>query len=103
MIRHFNTTWCDVPIVVVDTETTGQRPGIDRVVQFAAVRFEHGKVTAEFETLVDPGIPIPAEATAIHGITDEMVRDAPRALPGDAIAICRDAQLAAYNADFDRA
>ena len=107
MIRHFNTPWCDVPIVSVDCETTGPRPGIDRVVQFAAVRFERGEVVSEFETLVDPGVPIPAEATAIHGITDEMVRGQQ---PLETILhrcheapLFSGAQLAAYNADFDRA
>src|SRR5512143_558040 len=111
MIRRFNTPWCDVPVVVVDTETTGPRPGIDRVVQFAAVRFERGEVTAEFETLVDPGAPIPAEATAIHGISDATIEAAKRIgpvptvdrIPELASAVIDGAQLAAYNADFDRA
>ena len=104
MIRHWNTPWHDVPIVVVDTETTGTRPGIDRVVQVSAVRYEHGERVADFESLVNPGIPIPAEATAVHGITDE---DVASALDMSLVAtriesICTGAQLAAYNSDFDR-
>jgi DNA polymerase III epsilon subunit-like protein len=108
MIRHWNTPWHQVPTVVVDTETTGTRPGIDRVVQFAAVRFERGQVVDEFESLVNPGIPIPAEATEIHGITDDMVAGAPtieQALASMScmtVLWCGPVQLAAYNADFDR-
>jgi DNA polymerase III subunit epsilon len=117
MIRYWNTPWHEVPIVVVDTETTGTRPGIDRVVQLGAVRFERGQIVDKMETLVNPGIPIPAEATAIHGITDEMVASAPTIeqamstltrFPEVALGwdqrtdVSIPTQLAAYNSEFDR-
>ena len=65
-------------IVFIDCETTGVDVGKDKIVQVAAVRFnpETGKVSKKV-WLVNPGIPIPEGAMAIHGITDEMVKDAP--------------------------
>lgn len=106
MLKCFNEQWDSVPIVVIDTETTGARPGRDRAVSFGLARFENGVFVAGFEQLVNPGIQIPAEATAIHGITDEMVAGAPALL--DAFSdprgqeLLADAQPAAYNAGFDR-
>lgn len=76
-------------IAVVDTETTGLYPSRDRLVEIAIMLLEVEAATGRlvrvletYEALQDPGLPIPAEATAIHGITDAMVRgqriDAPR-------------------------
>lgn len=67
----------DRPLVFFDLETTGPQPSSDRIVQFACVkRYQDGR-EVEWETLVNPGCPIPAEASAIHGITDPKVTDAP--------------------------
>ncbi len=61
----------------VDTETDGL--GDDaRIVEIAVVHMRFGLVEDAWSTLVNPGRPIPPEATAIHGITDAMVADAPR-------------------------
>lgn len=71
--------------VALDLETTGMDPRTDRIVALAAVRWgPHGEETS-FVSLVDPGRPIPASATAIHGLDDAAVRGAPRLedlLPG---------------------
>lgn len=93
----------------IDSETTGMEPRRDRVVALGAVRFgSDGQVTAELGVLVDPEIPIPATATAIHGITDADVRGRPRledALPGfrgfiaDAIPV---AHMGAFDLAFLR-
>lgn len=64
------------PLAFVDFETTGTNPAQDRIVQWGLVRRDPDGTTALFEGLVNPGVPIPAEATAVHGITAEMVRDA---------------------------
>jgi DNA polymerase-3 subunit epsilon len=71
MLKYFNTQWDEVPIVVVDTETTGKRPGVDRTVSFGLARFERGVFVGGLNQLVRCGLPIPAEATAIHGITND--------------------------------
>lgn len=60
--------------VYYDTETTGVRPGKDRIVEIAAFDPEGEK---SFCSFTNPECPIPADSTAISGITDEMVKDAP--------------------------
>lgn len=106
MITLFNEPWSAVPCVVIDVETTGTDHWRDRAVSVALVRFERCQPVGEFYTLIDPGRPIPAEATAVHGITDEQVRDMPRILDvfekSEVKALFEFAQPAAYNAGFDR-
>jgi DNA polymerase-3 subunit epsilon len=90
--------------VALDLETTGLIPGLDRIVEIGAVAFSCvGGVEAEYEALVDPGIPIPAVASRVSGISDDMVRGRPAvteelprflAFLGDAVAV-------AHNAAFD--
>ena len=90
--------------VAFDTETTGLSPIGDRVVEIAAASFRSdGYVVGEFECLVDPGIPIPAELTRIHGITDEMVEGRPsveEVLP-EFLRFVADSVLVAHNAPYD--
>lgn len=64
--------------VAVDTETTGLRVNRDAIVSLSLVPFRGGRPTEGYDTLVNPGRPIPAAATRIHGITDDMVATAPR-------------------------
>jgi DNA polymerase-3 subunit epsilon len=94
---------------IVDTETTGTDPAVDKVIELAVVVFEYcreagtvGRVLGTYDGLEDPGQAIPPESTAIHGITDAMVAgkridDAAvaRLLEGVGIVI-------AHNAGFDR-
>lgn len=60
--------------IYYDTETTGIRPDKDRIVEIAAYDPVRGKT---FHSLINPGSPIPKEASAIHNISDEMVQNAP--------------------------
>jgi len=89
--------------VAVDTETTGL-DWHDRLVEIGAVRFRGDRVVAEWRTLVDPQRPIPAGATAVHGLTDDAVRDAPPAVEALTALerFCAGATLLAHNARFDR-
>ncbi len=66
------------PIVFLDLETTGVDPAKDRIVEISLVKvFPDG--TKEVKTRrINPEMPIPPEATAVHGITDEDVKDCPR-------------------------
>ena len=66
-------TWHDGPLVGFDTETTGVDVGVDRIVTAAVVRRD-ATATRARTWLVDPGVPIPEAATAVHGITTEHVR-----------------------------
>ena len=65
------------PLTVFDVETTTANPLTARIVQIAIIRVQPDGACQKYQSLVNPCEPIPAEATAVHGITDEMVKDAP--------------------------
>jgi len=65
------------PLVFMDLETTGLRVGTDRIVELAIIRMAPNGDVLERVRRFNPGIPIPPEATAVHGITDEDVADEP--------------------------
>ena len=94
----------DLPIVAIDTETTGRDPSSDRVVEVACVRWERGQITLQKSWLVNPGRPIPKEASEVHGITDDDVKDAPpfEAIVPELLEVLAGAIPLAYNAEFDR-
>jgi DNA polymerase-3 subunit epsilon len=69
--------WDDVPILAIDTETTGLSSK-DRICEVALVLLRGEEVVDSFSSLVDPGFSISEEASAVSGITDEMVASAPR-------------------------
>ncbi|TCI32548.1 3'-5' exonuclease, partial [Exiguobacterium sp. SH4S7] len=100
-----DTPLSDLTYVVFDTETTGLDPRRDAVVQLGAVRVVNERLieSETFDTLVDPGYPIPPSSTRIHGIDDSMVKDAPnmQSVCRRFERFCRDAVLVAHNAVFD--
>ncbi|HRF80498.1 MAG TPA: 3'-5' exonuclease, partial [Flavobacteriales bacterium] len=65
------------PLAFFDLETTGTRIGKDRIVQIGIIRLLPNGTRESYQTLVNPEMPIPAEATAVHGISDSDVADAP--------------------------
>lgn len=67
-------TFVEVRKSAWDTETTGPNPLEDRIVTAAFIVRGGGKDDVNLSWLINPGIPIPAEATEIHGITNEMVQ-----------------------------
>jgi DNA polymerase-3 subunit epsilon len=81
----------DTPIAVIDFETTGLTPGIDRVVEVSVVRIEPGQAPrVVYDTLINPNRPM--AATFIHGISDADVARAPRfeEVVGDLLAATKD-------------
>lgn len=64
--------------VVFDLETTGISPQWDEIIELSAIKVQDGEIVDEFSTLVNPGRPIPKGASAVNGITDRMVADAPQ-------------------------
>ena len=65
----------DRPLVFLDLETTGLSPSQDRIVELAIIKVTPRGDVLERVRRFNPGMPIPAEATAVHGIKDEDVRD----------------------------
>lgn len=90
---------------VIDVETTGFSPRSDRIVEIACALVDGSRVVGRWSTLVNPGIPIPVQATAVHGITDGMVAAAPEAAFAlrQARQLCRGRLVAAHCATFDLA
>jgi DNA polymerase III epsilon subunit family exonuclease len=89
--------------VIVDVETTGWLPEEAGITEIGAVRVSGGRIQAQFCTLVNPGRPIPADITALTGITDAMTGLAPPisvAMPRF-LAFAGDCVLTAHNAAFD--
>jgi DNA polymerase-3 subunit epsilon len=68
-------TFAEVRKTSWDTETTGPNPLEDRIVTAAFIVRGGGHPDRVFSWLIDPGVPIPPEATEVHGITDAMVQD----------------------------
>ena len=69
-----------LPLVAIDCETTGLDPRRDRIVSLAAIRISPGLRVDErpmLDLLIDPGVEIPARATAIHGIDQAQLAGAP--------------------------
>ena len=92
----------DVPVAVLDFETTGMWPGPDRVVEVSVVRVEPGSgPELVLDTLVNPGRRM--GCTFVHGITDQDVTDAPRfeQVAGPLVRSLAGCVVAAYNAAFD--
>ncbi len=99
----------DIPLtgeyVAFDLETTGLSPRNDRIIEIGAVIMHEGKEIDRFQTFVDPERLLSAETTKLTGITDAMLRGAPKlqeALP-KFLEFVGGRVLIAHNADFDTA
>lgn len=94
----------ELKFACLDTETTGLSPaGGGKVCEIAVSVSQNGQSVEEFTTLLNPGIPMSPEVIAIHGITNEMVKEAPtfeQILPR-LTALLDGCVLVAHNADFD--
>lgn len=93
-----------IPFVSIDTETTGRDPAVDRVIELGCVVFRGSEVVGRKGWLINPGCPIPAEATEVHGIRDEDVASQPsfaEVLP-EYLEFVGGCLPLAYNAAFDR-
>lgn len=96
----------DTTFVVVDLETTGGSHSSDAITEIGAVKIRGGEIIGEFQTLINPELPIPAFITVLTGITDAMVVEAPKI--GEALfsflefaGSPQETVLIAHNAPFD--
>jgi len=92
------------PLVVFDIESTGTSPRKDRIIELAAIKVHVDGSEEEKCWLLNPTIHIPEETTAIHGITDEVVKACPTFadMAAEIFEFFRDCDLSGYNADrFD--
>lgn len=88
------------PIVFIDIETTGVNVPSDRIVELSLLKITPGGREQWMNSLVNPGMPIPPKTTAIHGISDDDVKNAPpfRELARNIAAFLEGCDLAGYNA-----
>jgi DNA polymerase III subunit epsilon len=94
----------DRPLVVFDIESTGISPRKDRIIELAAIKVETDGTETEKCWLLNPTVPIPAETTAVHGISDADVKDCPTFADraNEIFEFFRDCDLSGFNADrFD--
>lgn len=92
------------PVVFLDLETTGLSLTQDRIVEIAMLKVLPDGTSLKKRKLINPEKPIPAEVSAIHGITDEMVKDAPifRVAANEIRQFMDNSDLAGYNSNkFD--
>jgi ATP-dependent DNA helicase DinG len=90
-------------IVALDIETTGLDPQTDAILEIGAVRFDGSRVEDEWSTLINPGRHIPEFITGLTGISDEMVRQAPkiREVLDELAAFIGDLPILGHNIQFD--
>ncbi len=84
-------------------ETTGAKAPPCRITEIGAYRVKNGKITDEYQTLVNPETRIPLFISQLTGITDSMVRNAPKfcEVAADFLDFIGDSVLVAHNAHFD--
>ncbi len=88
---------------IIDIETTGSQPSVDRITEIAIFIHDGNQVVDQFDTLINPGRPIPYFISQLTGITDEMVRDAPsfHEVAKQIVQITEGNVFVAHNVRFD--
>jgi len=89
--------------VTLDLETTGLRPGNDRILEIGAIKVEDGKIMDSYETFVDPEMEIPSRITAITGITQAMAEGQTKKETAvrQLLEFCEELPLLGHNLIFD--
>lgn len=93
----------DVTFCVLDLETTGGSAANCEITEIGAVKYRGGELIGTYQTLVDPGLPIPPSITILTGITQAMVVDAPKveAVLPQFLEFIGDAVVVGHNVRFD--
>ena len=100
--RHLSAT----TFVVLDLETTGGSPGLNAITEIGAIKVQGGQILGEFQTLVNPGVPLPPFITVLTGITEAMLLPAPtiqQVFPQllEFLGSPAETVIVAHNAQFD--
>lgn len=100
--RHLSAT----TFVVIDLETTGGSPGLNAITEIGAIKVQGGQILGEFQTLVNPGVPLPPFITVLTGITEAMLLPAPtiqQVFPQllEFLGSPAETVIVAHNAQFD--
>lgn len=90
------------PLIFFDLETTGTDIVADRIVQISVLKIHPDSSEESRTRLINPGMPIPSEASAVHGITDDMVRDQPhlKAIARGLFDFFSGCDIAGYNSNY---
>jgi DNA polymerase-3 subunit epsilon len=96
--------WLDLPLAVIDVETTGLEPEEDRIIEIGIVHFEDREVDEVYGQLVDPEQELPEDVTDITGITEADLEGKPTfdEIADEVEDRLTGAGIVAYNLDFDR-
>jgi DNA polymerase-3 subunit epsilon len=102
-LEDLGTPLSEVTFTVLDLETTGSSPASASITEVGAVKVRRGEVLGTFQTLVDPGEPVPAFIRLLTGISDEMLVEAPpvEAVLPALLEFLHNTVLVAHNARFD--
>lgn len=96
--------WMDLPMAVVDVETTGFEPPDDRIIEVGIVRFEKGEKVDVYGQLVDPERDVPERVTEITGISAEDLEGKPtfEEIADEVHEQLQGVGIVAYNLEFDK-
>lgn len=92
------------PLAVIDLETTGTNVATDRIIEIAVIKIMPDRSVQNKVKRINPGMPIPAATTAIHGISDDDVKDAPvfKQVANEYRQFLENCDIAGYNSNrFD--
>lgn len=103
--NHAAIDLAEASFVVFDFETTGAKAPPCRIMEIGAFRVKNRVITGEYNSLIDPEMPIPEFITSLTGISNEMVRAAPKfgEVLDEFLRFIGDSVLVAHNAPFDLA
>lgn len=95
----------NITFTAFDVETTGLNPKTGRIIEIAAVKFENGVIKDKKKWMINPNVPIPSASTAVHNITDDMVKKSPvfNQVFHEFTNFVGNTVLIAHNANFDSA
>ena len=103
LVGKVNARFHEDTFVIFDIETTGLSPATCGITEIGAVKIKEGEIIEEFNTFVNPEMPIPQKTVELNGITDETVKDAPKIKEAlkSFLNFAGNNMLVAHNAAFD--